>query len=96
MSNRMSSEAIFVRVRIDEGDDLLHATSPDMNGLYVAEPDLESLIKEIPEVIKALLMTEKDHNFEVWRTRISDPDERAWVAIPILLAATDINQTSRA
>lgn len=94
MSERMNSEAIFVRVRIDEGDNLLYATSPDMDGLYVAESDLKSLINEVPEVIKALLKAENDHDFEIWRTRVSDPDERAWVAIPASLVAGDVDQTA--
>ncbi len=80
-------EAIFVRVRIDQDEDgLLTATSPNMAGLFVVDRELPALIKEVPQVIIALLKAEKEHDFEIWRTRVEDPEERAWVAIPAHIA----------
>ena len=89
MTDRELNEAIFIRVRIEEneGDGLFFATSPDMDSLFVAERDMPALIREVPEVIRALLKAELKHDFEIWRTRVPEPEDRAWVAIPTHLAA---------
>lgn len=88
MAKKDEPEAIFVRVRITQGKEgLFCATSPDMASLFVADGDFAGLISEIPQVIKALLKAEKEHDFEIWRTRVADPDERAWVAIPTHIAS---------
>ena len=87
-------QAILVRVRIKEDEEgLFIATSPNMASLFVADGDFKDLMKEIPQVIKALLKSEKDHDFEIWRMRIADPDERAWVAIPMHIASGAIHAT---
>lgn len=44
-------------VRLDYEEDesgLIYATSPDLPGLLVAEPDMDSLTREIPKVIQAM------------------------------------------
>ena len=87
-------EAIFIRVHIKEDEEgLFFATSPDMSSLFVADGDLAGLMIEIPEVIRALLKAEKDHDFQIWRTRVADPDERAWVAIPTHIASGAMRAT---
>ncbi len=90
------NEAIFIRVRIEQGDSLFYATSPDMEGLYVAMNDIPSLIDAVPEVIKALLEARDKGDYQVWRTRISDPESRAWVAVPTHLAAQALEQRAQA
>lgn len=50
----MSDKPTLILVNIKRVKDWYMATSEDLKGLHVADPDLSSVIKEIPEVIKAL------------------------------------------
>jgi len=94
MTKKTEPEAIFIRVHIKEDEEgLFFATSPDMSSLFVVDGDFADLMTEIPEVIKALLKAEKDHDFDIWRTRVADPDERAWVAIPMHIASGGMHAT---
>jgi hypothetical protein len=50
-----SMEPKILRVKVEQDDvGLFFATSPDLQGLLVAEPTLEALDKAIPAAVKAL------------------------------------------
>jgi hypothetical protein len=50
-----TSKTLIIHIKIEEGrEGLFYATSPDLRGLLVAKPDLESLDKAIPRAIEEL------------------------------------------
>ena len=77
-----------LEVRIEEHQSgLFFATSPDLAGLLVAEPDLEGLWREIPKSIK-LLFRAQGVEMQVLPSRPTDYERAApWVAIPVDAAA---------
>jgi hypothetical protein len=78
---------IIVNVNIEEGESLLFATSPDFPGFMVAEPDMDTLLEQIPGVIRTMFEL-NGMKVQVERAeRASGRDGRTWVAIPAELAA---------
>jgi hypothetical protein len=81
------SRAKVVRVRREIGEGgWFYATSPDLKGLLVAEPDLAALDKMIPQAITDLYGAS---DIEVIVARVEDEGDmllRSWVAIPTVLA----------
>ena len=74
----------------EESSGMLFATSPDMPGLMVAEPDMDSLLEEIPKVIKALVKAEFDLDCTVIPARRrdrADTEPAPWVAVPMDILA---------
>lgn len=80
------ARAQIIRVKIEEGrTGLFYATSPDLRGLLVAEPDMASLYDAIPQAISDL--------FEVQGTKVivaaAERDGEAlrpWIAMPAEVA----------
>lgn len=49
------TKSIIINIKIEEGrEGLFYATSPDLRGLLVAKPDVETLYKAIPRAIQEL------------------------------------------
>ncbi len=59
----MTEKKAVILVNIKRLKDWYVATSPDLKGLHVADPDMSLVIKEIPEVIKSIYRVK--HNQEV-------------------------------
>ncbi|MFP6748125.1 MAG: hypothetical protein VCD66_11070 [Alphaproteobacteria bacterium] len=87
----LGAYADIVHIWIEEGDaGLLYATSPELPGLLLAEPDRESLNREIPGVIKAMYKAQ-GVDVDVLPIRNQD-DHWPWVAIPTHVVASEIVQ----
>ena len=83
----MNQMARIVRVRTEEGrTGLFYATSPDLQGLLVAEPTLDALEDAIPLAIADLFLAQ---GRRVVVTKVEDggDDLRPWVAVPAAVAA---------
>ena len=82
----MSERATIVRVKIEEDKvGLFYATSPDLRGLLVAKPDLETLFEAIPQAITDLYAA-KGIEVVVTIAKDDDPEFYPWVAIPAEVA----------
>jgi hypothetical protein len=92
-SNR--SKVKIVRVRIEQGrEGLFYATSPDLRGLLVAKPDLESLYQSIPQAIKELYAV-CGVEAVVMQAESDTTEYRPWVAIPTEMTAEVSEQEKR-
>jgi hypothetical protein len=81
-----SERAQIVRVKIEQGKaGLFYATSPDLRGLLVGRPDLETLFKAIPQAITDLYAA-KGIDVVVTIAKDDDPEFYPWVAIPAEVA----------
>jgi hypothetical protein len=84
-ANRMSDpmpKARLVRIRCERGRaGLFYATSPDLRGLLVAEPTIESLKNAIPKAIRDMYSAS---GVEVLVSPAEEPDDdgQTWVALP--------------
>ncbi|WP_315729006.1 hypothetical protein [Bradyrhizobium sp. SZCCHNS2015] len=86
-------KAKIVRVRIEEGKaGLFYATSPDLKGLLVAEPNIDELDAAISKSI-ADLYAAGGEAVVVTKAQDGDPDFFPWVAIPADVAERAIAQT---
>jgi hypothetical protein len=75
-------KARIVRVKIEEGKTgLFYATSPDLNGLLVAKPNLTALDDAIPNAIQDLYAA-CGVSVVVTKAQDDDPDFFPWIAIP--------------
>ena len=76
-----TERADIIRVKVEEGKaGLFYATSPDLRGLLVAEPDLDALFEAIPREITNLYAAK---GMKVVVTGAKDASEYyPWVAIP--------------
>ena len=86
----------IIRIRIEEFEDgLFCATSQDVPGLVVIEPNIEALAAEIPKVIAALYQANEGRAMTVMQARGTTEttggspmrEPAPWVAIPAHLAA---------
>src|SRR4051812_32996180 len=76
------TKAKIVRVKVEEGKTgLFYATSPDLNGLLVAEPTLDALEEVFPGAISALYAARGTH-MVVTKAGDDDPVFSPGVAIP--------------
>jgi hypothetical protein len=76
--NQIPERTRIFRVKIEEGTaGLFYATSPDVRGLLVAKPDLESLEEAIPTAIRA------GDNID---------DFQPWVAMPAEIAQRELER----
>lgn len=83
MEQRAGITVEIIRIRIEEDKSgILFATSPDMEGLLVAEHDLESLKKEIPNTIKLMFMARGVDVCVLPAHKPSYEETIPWVAIP--------------
>jgi len=81
-----STRASIIRVKIEEGRaGLFYATSPDLAGLLVAEPDIDALDLAIPLAITDLFAA-RDIEVVVTKAKNDDPVFYPWVAIPADIA----------
>ena len=77
-----SNRATIVRVKVEEGTTgLFYATSPDLQGLLVAEPTIDALDEAIPQAITNLYAA-SGHKVVVTKAKNDDPEFYPWVAIP--------------
>ena len=76
-----------VHVRVTEGaTGLFFAESPELKGLLVAEPDMDSLWANVPGAIKDLYRA-SGVDVVVARVEDSHPDHYAFAAIPEAIMA---------
>jgi hypothetical protein len=80
----MTELARIVKVRIEEGrNGLFYATSPDLEGLLVAEPTMDDLDRAVPEAIAAIYAASGS---SMVVTKAEEPGIRTcfspWVAVP--------------
>jgi hypothetical protein len=77
--------ARIVRINREKGKaGLFYATSPDLNGLLVAEATADALQKAIPKAIRDMYAAS---GVEVVVSPVDEPDEgRTWVAFPAAIA----------
>ena len=61
----MSGKPPVILVNIKRLNDWFVATSPDLKGLHVADPDMAVVLKEIPLVIKSLFKVKYDEVVDV-------------------------------
>jgi hypothetical protein len=93
MNATASTHAKIVRVKIEEGKTgLFYATSPDLKGLLVAEPNIDDLDAAISQGISDLYAACGVSVF-VAKAQDSDPDFFPWVAIPAEVAERAMAQT---
>lgn len=79
-------QAKLVRVRREEGKTgLFYASSPDLQGLLVAEPTLDALDRAIPGAIQNLYRASGE-SVVVAQVADRSPSEKSWVAFPVELA----------
>ncbi len=88
---RDQRRAFIISIKIDEGrTGLLYATSPEMPGLLVAAEDRDSLLDEVPRVIKAMFQAKGLEVAVLPSSRApgaTSLESPPWVAIPAHLAA---------
>jgi hypothetical protein len=93
MNAPTSMIAKIFRIKIEEGKaGLFYATSPDLKGLLVAEPNIDDLDASISKSI-ADLYAARGENVIVTKARDADPDFFPWVAIPAEVAKKVIEQS---
>jgi hypothetical protein len=86
MSATASSRAKIVRVKVEEGKaGLFYATSPDLRGLFVAEPNIDALDIAISKGITDLYAA-CGVSVVVTKAQDDNPDFFPWVAIPAEVA----------
>jgi hypothetical protein len=89
------SKTIIIHIKVEEGrEGLFYATSPDIRGLLVAEPDLESLEKAIPLAIQEMYAV---CGVRAIVTPASSSEDEAgeyqpWVAIPYDVARRALSE----
>jgi hypothetical protein len=82
MSAIASTRARIVRVKVEEGKaGLFYATSPDLRGLLVAEPNIDDLDIAISKAITDLYAASGE-TVVVTKAQDDDPEFFPWVAIP--------------
>ena len=75
-----SKTVTIVHVSVREGESgLFFAESPELKGLLVAEPDMDSLWQAVPGAIRDLYRATGQ---DVIVARVSDPDSETYAAIP--------------
>jgi hypothetical protein len=95
MSATASTKAKIIRVRVEEGKaGLFYATSPDLKGLLVAEPNIDELDEAISKSITDLYAV-CGVSVVVTKAQDDDPDFFPWVAIPAEVADRVIASRSR-
>jgi hypothetical protein len=95
MSATASTRAKIVRVKVEEGKaGLFYATSPDLRGLLVAEPNIDDLDVAISKAI-ADLYAASGETVVVTKAQDDDPEFFPWVAIPTEVAEKVIANQSR-
>jgi hypothetical protein len=95
MSATTSRKAKIVRVKVEEGKaGLFYATSPDLKGLLVAEPNIDELDEAIAKSITDLYAA-CGENVVVTKAQDDNPDFFPWVAIPTEVADKVIANRSR-
>lgn len=93
MSAMTSLRAKIVRVKVEEGKaGLFYATSPDLKGLLVAEPNIDDLDAAISRSI-ADLYAACGERVVVTKAQDGDPDFFPWVAIPADVAQKAMEQS---
>ena len=86
MSATASTRAKIVRVKVEEGKaGLFYATSPDLRGLLVAEPNIDDLDVAISKAITDLYAATGE-TVVVTKAQDDDPEFFPWVAIPAEVA----------
>jgi len=98
MSNvsNVSMKTRIVRVKIEEGrTGLFYATSPDLKGLLVAEPDVDALDSAVPKAIADLY---EASGVKVIVTKVEDDDDglHPWVAVPVVIARKALKDSALA
>lgn len=95
MSATALRKAKIVRVKVEEGKTgLFYATSPDLRGLLVAEPNIDDLDEAIARSITDLYAA-CGESVVVTKAQDDDPDFFPWVAIPSEVAEKVIANRSR-
>jgi hypothetical protein len=95
MSATASTKAKIVRVKVEEGKaGLFYATSPDLRGLLVAEPNIDDLDIAISKSITDLYAA-CGESVIVTKAQDDDPEFFPWVAIPAEVAEKVIANRSR-
>lgn len=93
MSASASTRAKIVRVKVEEGKaGLFYATSPDLKGLLVAEPNIDDLDEAISKGITDLYEA-SGVSVVVTKAQDSDPEFFPWVAIPAEVAQKVIEKS---
>ncbi|WP_257194812.1 MULTISPECIES: hypothetical protein [unclassified Bradyrhizobium] len=93
MSAMTSMKAKIVRVKVEEGKaGLFYATSPDLKGLLVAEPNIDQLDDAVSKSI-ADLYAACGESVLVTKAQDADPEFFPWVAIPADLAKKVMEQS---
>lgn len=91
----ISDRAPIIRVKVEEGKaGLFYATSPDLKGLFVAEPTLDALDEAIPQAIAGLYAA-CGVDVVVMKAKNDDPVFFPWVAVPTEIARRAIEGTAR-
>jgi hypothetical protein len=95
MSATASTRAKIVRVKVEEGKaGLFYATSPDLRGLLVAEPNIDDLDIAISKAITDIYAASGE-TVVVTKAQDDDPEFFPWVAIPAEVAESVIANRSR-
>jgi hypothetical protein len=95
MSATASTRAKIIRVKVEEGKaGLFYATSPDLRGLLVAEPNIDDLDVAISNAITDLYAASGE-TVVVTKAQDDDPEFFPWVAIPAEAAEKVIANRSR-
>jgi hypothetical protein len=95
MTATASTKARIVRVKVEEGRaGLFYATSPDLKGLLVAEPNIDDLDVAISKGITDLYAA-CGVSVVVTPAQDDDPEFFPWVAIPAEVAEKVIANRSR-
>ena len=80
----------IIRVTVQRGRNGWHeATSSDLPGLYVANPDFSAVMEDVPVTIKALYKAQFGVEVEVIEGAYREAHhEYPWLAVPPNIAAT--------
>lgn len=76
----------IIRVSVWRKHDWYVATSADLLGLFVANPDIRKVMEDVPVTIKALLKAQHGIEVEVSEASYMDKTEMSdmpWIATPI-------------
>ena len=78
--------AILIRIRFQEKDGWWNATSPDLEGFYVAHQDPEYILQHIPEAIETLYSMRNNVDCKVVHAETIKPERsqesQPWVILP--------------
>lgn len=85
--------AKIVRVKMKEGKTgLFFATSPDLEGLLVAEPTVDALWRTVPDAITQMYAACGERVMVTW---VDNPDEhQSCVAVPVEVAKRALEAAS--